>query len=451
MKRVITEECFKKGLKRSDKRVYAMHKQAQEELETWFQGMQKGDAYIDGYSNKPRGVTAEKPSGFFQRDAFAPSIDAAFPYSMTDTGVLRRHVTGKLVVCPLAVNYAKNIHLPAWLSELSIHLDVYDQYQAGKVRQQVWNGHQRGVVKVAKRLSAIRGKANFQELNRKKDGVSEERLALDWDEWRSAMFYTFDKSGRKDKPWHVEHSQIGDHTYQNAASPWNNAALNRVKKLVAKIEAEFGVDLPRGSLDDCPWFGTNDSIPSSCSWAKCGAMMAAIFYRWRDDCNKQHPTEDEPECIFIEIIFIACVWIWTDKNKDKDTDTEAGKFWDRDQRLAFSKEYSEFLGLPVVSAINNPLCLAVSHKLHGHAMRTGWRKAPTELSHRDNERQNMLLESQCSNYAKHNFATKDYEGIKTLLRENRQTALGPGVPDFQKTGVFGKWYDVGHQGQEESA
>lgn len=444
MKNVIRKEATENGLKATDKTVLAMLEQAQEELEAWFQGVQNGDFYIDGYSNKSRGIKAEKPSGLFLRDAFAPSIDAAFPYSVTDTGVLRQHVTGNLVVCSLAVNYAKHKSLPAWLSELSIHLSVYDRYQAGEVTQQIWEKHLRQLIEVAKRLSAIRKKANFQMIWQQEHGTSEERLSLDCDEWRSGMFHTFDKSDKPDKPWHKERGRIKDTTHEGAAATWNSTALNRVKKMVAKLEAEFGVRLPRGSIDDCPWFCTKDSMPKSWCWSMCGALMAAVFFRWKELCNKKDPTEDDPECIFIEIIFIACVWIWTGKNKDNDTDTdtEAGKFWDHDQELAFGKEYSEFLGLPIVFAISNPLCLAVGHKLHGHAMRTGWRDAPTELSHRDNERQNMLLESQCSNFAKHNFATADYEGIKTLLRENRQSSLGPTVPDFQKTGVFGKWYDA---------
>lgn len=259
--------------------------------------------------------------------------------------------------------------------------------------------------------------------------MPEEREELDRAEWRSGRFHTFDKSGEEEKPWHVERSSI-----LTKKLDWPISTLDRIRRLVLKIQSEFGVRLPQGTVDDCPWLLHIDSMPAPWGWDMCMDLMTEVYWRLKEHCNGLDPTEDDPECVFIEIIFIACIWIWTDKGSDKDTET--GKFWDYDQKLALSKDYAEFLGLPVVLAIKNPLCFAVGHKLHSHTMRSGWRKAPTKLSHRNNERQNMLLETQTSNYAKHNFETKDYPAIKNLLRENRQSSLGPAVADFQRTGVF---------------
>ena len=30
-------------------------------------------------------------------------------------------------------------------------------------------------------------------------------------------------------------------------------------------------------------------------------------------CNGLDPTEDDPECVFIEVFSIACIWGWKDK------------------------------------------------------------------------------------------------------------------------------------------
>jgi hypothetical protein len=56
----------------------------------------------------------------------------------------------------------------------------------------------------SKQLSALRSKAKYQEIHRRKHPVSDARLALDRDEWRAGKFHTFDDSttGREDRPWH---------------------------------------------------------------------------------------------------------------------------------------------------------------------------------------------------------------------------------------------------------
>jgi hypothetical protein len=50
-------------------------------------------------------------------------------------------------------------------------------------------------------------------------------------------------------------------------------------------------------------------------------------------------------------------------------------------------------------------------------LRTGWQENPTELKHRNNSLNNLPIETQTSNYAKHDFETGHYEGIKSLLRD----------------------------------
>ena len=130
------------------------------------------------------------------------------------------------------------------------------------------------------------------------------------------------------------------------------------------------------------------------------------------------------------------MWCWQDKGEKK----ENGKHWDYQQKLAFRAEYSEFFDLRVVPYTYNSLCFAVTHKLHGHAMRTGWKRDATSLADRSTEssEQNMLLETQFSNCLKSNFETKTYPDLKQAVRDVTVDSMGP---KDQHTGL-GMWFDT---------
>ena len=429
LRSLIVQEQKAAGMKLSDKKVSDLYQQALQQLEAIFkESVVPGATYVDGYSGQEQTLPA-KPSGYRKKAALGLSIDAAFPYAMGPTGV-RKHVKDNYVLCPLAVNFAKHTHLPALLSWLSHHLAVYDAHQAGDLQDDDWSTHLEHMVEVAKQLSALRSKAEHQFIYRRSHPASDERFALDRYEWRAGKFHGFDGSEREDQPWHTQRTRMHKRS-------WQSLNLRSTSGLVQKIQREFGVDLPKGDIDaDCPWF-CYDNPPPDWSWKMCNNMAGSIFQRFSEDCNGDDDTVDTPECIYIEIIFIVCTWKWKDKGKD----AESGKFWSYEQKLGFRKRYSEFLNLPIVSATKNPICFAVTHETHGHAMRTAWQENPTELEHRKDSLNNMLLETQTSNYAKHNFEFKEYAAIRSLFRNFKQGKLGPDVAAYQQEGLFGQWYD----------
>jgi hypothetical protein len=428
---LVHHELQAAGLEVTDQKAQDTFEQASQQLTALFKdSVQPGAKWIDGYSGKERIQMTEVLYG---REPSAMSIDAVFAYATGPNGIVQ-HVKDNFALCSQAVNFAKYIHLPAWMSFLSYHLSVYDKHLAYDLSDEEWDIHSRNVIRTAKQHSAIREKARHQKLYRKKHPASEKRLTLDRHEWRSGQFHVFDKSGNKDQPWQQERNRIN---VQGDGRLFTSLDLrSSMRDLARKTEAEFGVGLPRGVIDDCPWF-CNDDPPPGWSWNMCNSLIRAVFRRLRETCNGLDDTEDEPGCIFIEIIFIACVWIWEDKGRD----AEIGKCWSYDEKLAFFEEYREFLSLPIVFSTKNPISFAVTHKRHGRPMRTGWQEQPTELEHRYNLLNNMLLETQTSNFAKSNFQTKQYDEIKQLLRDVQQNKLGPDVPDFDETGLFGQWYD----------
>lgn len=105
------------------------------------------------------------------------------------------------------------------------------------------------------------------------------------------------------------------------------------------------------------------------------------------------------------------------------------------------EKYREFLDLPVVVYPGHPLCMSVAHKIHGKGMATGWRANPQSLSDRIDENNNLLIETQFSNYGKLDYAFPWYDDIKSIFRgtfapkhlydRNRvpQTAIDPDIRD----------------------
>lgn len=71
--------------------------------------------------------------------------------------------------------------------------------------------------------------------------------------------------------------------------------------------------------------------------------------------------------------------------------------------------YADFLGLPLVAWERHTFCISIAHKLHERQMRTGWTPAnPDSLSQRDDSLNNILIETQVSNYLKHDFDPTTY-------------------------------------------
>ncbi|KAF9761462.1 hypothetical protein IL306_003807 [Fusarium sp. DS 682] len=86
----------------------------------------------------------------------------------------------------------------------------------------------------------------------------------------------------------------------------------------------------------------------------------------------------------------------------------------KDFNQSLQSQYSEFLGLPLDIENGCPFTFAIAHEVHGFQMRTRWTQHPPTFEDRlniDNEN-NILIETQSSNYYKHNFAASYYPLLK---------------------------------------
>jgi hypothetical protein len=86
------------------------------------------------------------------------------------------------------------------------------------------------------------------------------------------------------------------------------------------------------------------------------------------------------------------------------------------------EEYREFFDLPLSIYLRHPLCLSVAHKIHGKSMATGWTRKPRHLSDRNNDLNNILIETWTSNASKLDMLK---EGCDTLRREIERVKISP--------------------------
>lgn len=356
-------------------------------------------AWNDGYRQKQQNLAVESEGGLI-RNPNQPSPDAVFPYAPAATSLThkipRRHCAGNVELTSLALNLAKNVQLPAMLHILKWYTNEYELWQRGVKTDLEMRNTRTKMVQHSTTLRKIRVKANFQHAIRKKQPFNQQRFDRDKDEWLTGRLR------QEPGPWDEENYLS---TYRS--NPWPADVMSRVRTLIDELEKEFGIQLPRGKEDDCPWFFDDETVPTGWCWRLC---MIIISDRWRRvyaGCNGLDDTVDEPADILIEIIFISCVNICT----------PADGFWSKGEKEHFKVKYAEFLGLPMNAAVMDPLCFSVSHRLHGQQMRTGWENGATTLSGRSDARNNILVETRTSNYLKHNFAGDTYEMLKQMIRE----------------------------------
>jgi hypothetical protein len=67
----------------------------------------------------------------------------------------------------------------------------------------------------------------------------------------------------------------------------------------------------------------------------------------------------------------------------------------------------------------NPLTFAITPRVHGRQMRTGWALNSKTLADRDDSINNIPIETRSSNFLKHSFAEVDYPMLKQLVADVR--------------------------------
>ncbi|KAG5791655.1 hypothetical protein H9Q69_009292 [Fusarium xylarioides] len=123
-------------------------------------------------------------------------------------------------------------------------------------------------------------------------------------------------------------------------------------------------------------------------------------------CNRRWETADSIETLYLECVFQVCVGRKVIMTDDQDYS----------QKLAMKEKHSEFLGLPLDIEHRNPLTFAIAHRVHGQLMRPEWAINSKTLTNRDDFTNNILIETQSSNFSKYSFAEVNYPMLELGLK-----------------------------------
>lgn len=324
------------------------------------------------------------------------SIDAVFPFVLHSSGQVLIHSAENCALIPLSLNYLKHIHLPIFLSKVSVYYHQYlalDPFtMAGQLEEtRELEQIRQKLVADCNELATIRRKVPYKRKTRMELQVSPEQIEYLKEEWVSGKL-------RPNSPAQPLPRYTDWLSCPPVQEEWETQ-MPYILQIIEEIEDFTGVCLPRGS-DGCPFFAHPDTMPSDWNWQICVGFMAFKTMRLTLACNAKWTTEDTPLTIFLECIFqvsVGCMVILAE---------------DPDSKRDLRSKYAEFLGLPLVIRFCNPLTISIAHRIHGKQMRTGWPKNPTKLMDRINENNNLLIETQASNYIKCCFNETHYQRLR---------------------------------------
>ncbi|KAG9258639.1 uncharacterized protein F5Z01DRAFT_632713 [Emericellopsis atlantica] len=336
---------------------------------------------------------------------FRPSVDAVFPLALHDRQPgTYIHTVGNVLVMQLAFNYLKHTHLPMLLTKVAEH---YRQYLGLRSLADAGDNDARiglscletRTIRDCRELAAIRRKLPYKGSARMRLDMSHEQLEYFREEWRSGKLHP-------GTPSPVQLQWIPAPRSADIKAFTGSWIQNResVRRIVAEIESWTGVKLPR-SDDGCPYFGHIATKPKNWSWMQCFRLIVCRWRRMHDWCNGCWVTVDTVITIFLECIFQVCVRKMTILDGDLLVDMKRSR----------KAKYAEFLGLPLNVEIRDPLNFVVAHRVHGSQMRTGWPADPQHLGDRVDEDNNILIETQTSNYFKMDFDESYYDVMREEL------------------------------------
>jgi hypothetical protein len=335
-------------------------------------------AWKDSYaSSASRVVTVKSLPG---RDPFQPSPDATFPYAVKE-GRTALHLLSNLSITAMYINFMKQQWLPGITglvseSQALRHLSKKDPAWANHMRR---FDHQFGLTK----------QTAWARSGRLDKAVSVQRYESQKAEWIS---------GRCRK----ETIDLFQHEY-SSHTKWKPDGHDRIEVVIAQMEEHFGRKVPR-SRYGAPWIFIEEHLPEDWNWKWLWHTFKVRRVRLTIWCNKHWVTVDDIECLLLE-----CILQWL-KNDGKDT----------------------FLGLEMTLFARHPLCFVIAKKHHGRQMQSGWKCfEPTDFfEDYDESLCNLSIETQLSNYCKHNFDERYYEAILADLKDiPYNSALYTRLPD----------------------
>ncbi|KLU83937.1 hypothetical protein MAPG_02986 [Magnaporthiopsis poae ATCC 64411] len=359
------------------------------------------------------------------------SIDALFPVGRHPAGGDRVgvHVPGNVAVVEVALNFCKSTALPVSIQAISDYASI-DKNAVPDPEALAST-----LVDDCRRYTAIRKKYPRLRADRLELQVSDRQLEYDLEEQRSGKWH----EGRSPSDGNIKWGfRI---TTRRPGLP----EFRRLASVIHDIETWSGATLPK-SKDGCPYFAHALRMPCNWNWEVCYGLMLQRFNRMRWNCNRKHPTVDIAFTIYLECVFQVCVG-----RMDCQGDPT---------KLKLQAKYKEFLGLPLDVDSGNPLCFAVAHRVHGQQMRTGWATDPEKRSLeqrvRDDEDNNVLIETRTSNFLKHTYHESVYPLLIDLFKSIKmpksmvdfEMVPGPYDPELDR-GAFGMWTGDGWEGEED--
>jgi hypothetical protein len=300
------------------------------------------------------------------RDPFQPSPDATFPYA-TKEGRTALHLLSNLSITTMYLNFMKQQWLPGIIGLVSESQALRD---LGR-KNPVWINHMRRF----DHQYGLTKQTAWARSGRLNKAVSFQRYESQKAEW---------VSGR----CHMKSIDLFQHEYSSHTN-WRPAGHDRIEMVIAQMERHFGRTVPRSQYG-APWIFIEEHLPEDWNWKWLWHTFKVRRVRMSIWCNKHWVTVDDIECLLLE-----CIFQWL-KNDGKDT----------------------FLGLETTLFARHPLCFVIAKKHHGRQMQTGWKCfEPTDFfEDYDESLSNLSIETQLSNYCKHNFDEGYYGAILADLK-----------------------------------
>ncbi|CAJ0549697.1 Ff.00g033100.m01.CDS01 [Fusarium sp. VM40] len=370
-----------------------------------------GSAWPDRYSGKLQSLPLEITSrSRTQHDR--PSVDATYPVWLTENGY-RIHCPQNISLTLQGLNYAKHIQIPAYLAMVCwfthertrLEQKYLDDIHGPQARAEL-DSLETKMVKISKRLRIIRltfGWTQNRRLKKKVKRNTQEDFDFDIAPCISGQPHPELQRSIERLDSRVNFIQSSGGRFN-----WPEAELARVRRVAEEIMDYFSVKLRRGN-DGCPYFAHPESFPEKWNWNIALRLSSERLIRMRRLCNRQWPTYDTVETIFLECVFQACVVkCILDRN---DVHYE--------QKRQLREKYKSILGLPISIAYYDGLTFAIGHREHGKGMFSGWPAKPVSLKERldGDDENNMFVEPRTENYLKLDYDASVYPQLKKMIME----------------------------------
>lgn len=340
-------------------------------------------------------------------DATGCSIDSIWPLAAINTeSQVALHVPGNVCFTYLCLNLGKRTDLPIFLHYIGRfcrerHRLLPELSSDDPAALHELDTLETELVRNCHRATYIRDRTPRRRKSRiaARKHLTQEMYDYLMEEWVSGKLHPGGEYIQR------QSTHVHDLLKPGYMGGWNQHEISRIKRTVTSIQEYTGIVLP--VINDCPVFAHLATVSPGWSWDSVHYLLRRHLAVMTKFCNKWWETVETTETLLLECIFQVSIRKMVVAADDPLGDTK------RSQR----RDYEELLGLPLVAGMNNGLRFSVAHRVHSMQMLTGWKREPTSLDDRNDARNNILIESCISNYAKSHFDPSVYPHIQKCFRE----------------------------------